>query len=279
MSLIIKSPNITYTRPGLFSAWTPDFLTSDLLGWWRADAGATTDATPRLTALVDQSGKGIDLAGGTNPPAFIADDQNGKPGWWNDTFATTGRAMQAAVAGSPFDSAFSASQPVTVGVVFRHGFIGGAISAGIMGQGMANTNTPQWALGAGNKWSGALNRVGFGIANSFDGGGTILEGCIAAGSTILVDTKRYIIVASYDGSGSTAGIKIWINGVAETMISFINNLATAISLSGGFQLGVRATGGQSNKYTYNEAVLYKRALNATEVGKLSSYFNQRWAIY
>ena len=61
-------------------------------------------------------------------------------------------------------------------------------------------------------------------------GGIYLD---ARGSTNLVDGKQHFVCGTYDGSGSSAGVQFYVDGVPETVTSLLNNLGGASIVSAG----------------------------------------------
>jgi hypothetical protein len=53
------------------------------------------------------------------------------------------------------------------------------------------------------------------------------------GSTNLVDSTYHVVAATYDGSGTAAGVKIYVDGVAETLTTIIDALGTGTIIAGG----------------------------------------------
>gem|GEM_PF-2433202 len=52
------------------------------------------------------------------------------------------------------------------------------------------------------------------------------------GSTNVCDGKKHMVVATYDGSSTPAGIKLYVDGVAETTATIANTLTASIIASG-----------------------------------------------
>jgi hypothetical protein len=52
------------------------------------------------------------------------------------------------------------------------------------------------------------------------------------GSTNVCDGKKHMVVATYDGSSTPAGIKLYVDGVAETTVTVANTLTATIIASG-----------------------------------------------
>ena len=79
------------------------------------------------------------------------------------------------------------------------------------------------------------------LINNFTGG-IYLD---ARGSTNLVDGKQHFVCGTYDGSGSSAGVKFYVDGNPETVTSLLNNLGGASVVSSGQKmcLGWQQPGG------------------------------------
>ena len=84
--------------------------------------------------------------------------------------------------------------------------------------------------------------------------------------------KWYHVVATYDGSSSVAGMKIYVNGNLVPTGTIANTLSATIVTTDPFQLGVRGTtiNATSNplKGYLDDVRVYNRTLSATEISAL-----------
>jgi hypothetical protein len=125
-----------------------------------------------------------------------------------------------------------------------------------------------WSLMVGSAFTNTLH---------FDFVGTTGTSLHAHGSTALVTGTAYGITVTYDGSGSAAGIQIYVNGVAETM-TVITNTATGATTNLPLVIG----GGAANANFYDadfvcEAAIANAKLTSTQIGYLNTYAVQKWA--
>jgi len=93
------------------------------------------------------------------------------------------------------------------------------------------------------------------------------------GSTVLVVGRRYHVVWTYDGSGTSAGIKLYVNGVAETLTLTELGSYTAMHASGAsaYLFRFSANYGKGKIYSY---VPWNRELSAADVALLAANGNQ-----
>ena len=81
------------------------------------------------------------------------------------------------------------------------------------------------------------------------------------GNTALTNGTKYMIGSTADGTGGTAGILHYLNGVAESLTTVTNTLVGAGARTADFAIGAHITGGS----TYGER------LNANGLGFLAVF--------
>ena len=111
--------------------------------------------------------------------------------------------------------------------------------------------------------------------NNGGDGGTILFGLKADGwiqgrsTNAPLDNTWTYIAATYDGSKDVSGVSIYINGVAETVVSMANALTTNdISNNINAQVGARNGANFPFDGTIDEVALWNRTLSSTEIRNL-----------
>jgi Concanavalin A-like lectin/glucanases superfamily len=82
-----------------------------------------------------------------------------------------------------------------------------------------------WVDGAG---LGGVGQLRVRIMHDI-GGGNYID---VRGSTLIVDGRKHMIAYSYDGSSTAAGVKIYVDGVLETMTALSNTLTGSIVAGG-----------------------------------------------
>ncbi len=83
-------------------------------------------------------------------------------------------------------------------------------------------------------------------------------------------------VVTYDGSSSTSGVKIYIDGVSEAVTSVINNLTSSIIVSADANIGSRNNGENLFNGLVDEVGIYDKELSASEVTQIyNNKFVQR----
>jgi hypothetical protein len=87
----------------------------------------------------------------------------------------------------------------------------------------------------------------------------------------LDDGGWHLIVVTVDGSSKAAGVHTYIDGALQTSSVYKDALTATTANSGTHQtIGSRAAGGQPFTGSLNNAIVYNRALTATEVSGLYS---------
>jgi hypothetical protein len=86
------------------------------------------------------------------------------------------------------------------------------------------------------------------------------------GTTHLNDGQWHHVAMSYDGSSSAAGVKLFVDGAAESALVQSDNLGTgSIMSSASFTIGSRDNGGVPFNGDIDEVGVFNRALSASEI--------------
>jgi len=102
------------------------------------------------------------------------------------------------------------------------------------------------------------------IFSNWAGGAASTNLIQVEGSTNLFDTKWHVIGVSYDGSQVAAGIKIYVDGVAETLTYTFDNLTGASDTS----IGTFNVGGQYNNFCCD----YMDFFAMSKIARSAAYF-------
>ena len=137
---------------------------------------------------------------------------------WNGTGAAT--SANNALAN------FDGTAPFSVSIWVRPTSVTCTTGCGLIGD--FNSTPKGWAL-----WINSSGRLEFQIINAYPA--NALD--TVAQSTILATNTLYNVIVTYDGSKSTAGVVVYINGVAATMSSQVNTLTASAANSSPLLLG------------------------------------------
>lgn len=92
-------------------------------------------------------------------------------------------------------------------------------------------------------------------------------GATSTNSTILFGFK--MLTVTYDGSKSVAGVKFYIDGVADTTVSLLNSLTGSLSNSSSCTIGAAPNAGNQYINGLNDELgVWNRVLTSTEVTEL-----------
>ncbi len=271
--LEIRSNGVIFTRPGLPTIWTPKWIQDALLGWWKAYAGVTADGSGRVSAVADQSGyaggQALVQATSGNQPLLVANSQAGKPGIYNDRGAAV--ASWLSTAANPFPSQFLRTTPFSVACVFKRGILTLANGFGTI----CGTAAPMSRDGHGIFV--LASKLRFGIGNS------IATGSVIEAPSVLSPGSVYVVIATFDGSGSATGMKLYVNG-SLTTTSVVSDTLSAQSDTNAFRTSKFTLGGNASTTLGTddvayEALLANRVLTGLEVKAMSTYLNQRMRAY
>ncbi len=207
-------------------------LSSGLIGYWKLDE----TATPSL----DSSGSG------------------GSGTWNGNTAAVTGKFGNAGTfdgtgdyVNVPNATATELSAAVTMSAWIKTSTSGGTIISKVWGQ--VGANYPGYSIGLGSGAHGSGN-CSSGIAGIWIGGGTNIWVC---GSTSLIDGAWHHVVGTYDGTTAN----IYVDTVLEGSGARTN----------GVNINVDTTIGDAFTGEIDEARIYHRALNNSEVTQLNKW--------
>jgi hypothetical protein len=167
---------------------------------------------------------------------------------------------------------FERGTPFTLFANFRPGNT--ADDMMIMAQEQNSGNFNGWYLIFGGS-SGSDTMMLFLQQNATKGG-------VTRGSTALATGTTYSVVARYDGTtpSEASGIKVWINGVAETMTVVDNDLDGSIaSTTADFALGGRSDAGGAPSVPCTGWIgdngIYNTALTDAQIISLSAWLGSR----
>lgn len=94
------------------------------------------------------------------------------------------------------------------------------------------------------------------------------EAYISTSSTFTSTSDWYHIVATYNGSSLAAGMKIYVNGVAQATSTVTNNLSDTIITASSLNIGARDDGATPFNGLVDDARIYNRELSSGEVTAL-----------
>lgn len=112
------------------------------------------------------------------------------------------------------------------------------------------------------------NFVGLDLVNS-DG----TAGRRVTGNTNVTDSKWHHVIGTYDGSNTAAGIKIYVDGVLETLTTVLDTSPGTITNSLSPAIGARSAGAGTPSYfngSIDDVRVYTRTLAAADVTGLNS---------
>lgn len=258
--------------------WRPTLLGSSLAAWLKADAGVTS-ASGAVSQLSDQSTNAYALTQATsaNQPTLSANVQNGLPGIASGTSAPQYLATTVA----PSAVKFEHNAPFSVALAFKRVGIS-PFNGGDSWEAIINCLDPSntyrgWFIGGSKPENETIT---FGLSSN---GASGSESILVHGSTTLVAGKPYIAVVTYDGSGAAAGVKITLNGAAETLTVASDTLASNTTVGATQQLAILgAPGGIAGFQSIDEfleGIVVNRVLTAQEITYANQYLDSRWAAY
>lgn len=104
------------------------------------------------------------------------------------------------------------------------------------------------------------------FATLFGTGGS--SGLQVYGSTSISFSAWHHVVMTYDGTSSSASVKLYLDGVSETVSVPWNDLASSILNSANMTIGTKPSSGSYFTGTVDDVRIYNRALNAGEIWTL-----------
>jgi hypothetical protein len=265
MSRIVKLTGATFTQPGLPNIWDPGFLAPNVVGWWMADYQLAVNGSNQVTAWTDQSGLGNTLTNAAPASSLVMTpgSQNGRPMVASPSPSTGGWVTSAA----PIPAMnFQVNTPFCVAAAIRRQLTSPSASIEAL---VSNNQTSTSAL---RGWMLRIGTGGFADL-SLAGASGKLE---AHGSTVLQALTPYGILATYDGSGSAAGIQLYLGGVAETM-TVVTNTAPGTIVN-----DVLTCAGTAGNYRdadfIGEALVLNIKPSTAQIASISSYFKRKWGL-
>lgn len=91
------------------------------------------------------------------------------------------------------------------------------------------------------------------------------------GSTNIINTGKHYVVATYDGSKTPAGVKLYVDGTLESMTTTANSLTGATSSTSQFNLGERPADQNTMRGVLAAPAIYNCVLTPTQI---STYFGR-----
>lgn len=256
--------------------WTPIKLGTSLRAWFDPAVGLSQSGN-RVSQFVDRSPAGLTLSQATsgNQPLYLPTAQNGRPGVQNDGGSVS---VLRYLAGALADGVtnFSKTTPFSFAIALKVGSIAGNFAKTPFGnlynaQGWALDTSPLTSFGGANQFKFILlsNGVSAGLS-------------VSATTTPRVAGNTVVIVVTYDGSATPAGMSMTINGVAQTLATGVNTLGSGSINNANQTLFMGVPGAYGSLFsddTVLEAVVSSGVLSSTDIANLSNYFNQKYAIY
>ena len=86
-----------------------------------------------------------------------------------------------------------------------------------------------------------------------------------SGSTNIRNTGRHYVVATYDGSQTAVGVKLYVDGTAETVSTTSNNLTLSAATGAALDLGTRPADSNSMTGILGYVEIYNCVLTSTQV--------------
>lgn len=114
--------------------------------------------------------------------------------------------------------------------------------------------------------TGGSGRIYFQIINTYAS-----NGIEVFATDNYSDNNWHHIVATYDGSGSSNGVKIYFDGVLQSTSASFSNLTATVRNSVDVQIGARYNSSQLFTGSIDEARIYNRVLSPDDVSKLYNW--------
>lgn len=97
------------------------------------------------------------------------------------------------------------------------------------------------------------------------------------GSTKVNDNQWHHITMTYDGSGLGTGVELYVDGVADTLYTNVDNLqSNTIKITAPLTIGSRASGGTPFAGRIDDARIYNSNLTSSQVAVLANQYNYRF---
>jgi hypothetical protein len=173
---------------------------------------------------------------------------------------------------SDFD--FAATTPFSVVMAVIPGATPGNVYPTDIGNIAGSAGSGGWSL---STWqTSAIKQPTFRLVNTR---GTA-ECSVSTNATITPGTP-VIIHAVNAGTGTAAGLSIYLNGVLQATTTLFDNLAGATTITGNAIAlpGASSSGGGTSSATFLETFIVNKAMTATDVALMDGYLNAKWAIH
>jgi hypothetical protein len=254
-SIVIAGANFSGKGlPGFLPLNSPPVLFGGRLASW-FDPTSNLVTSGGGSSWTDKANHGVMLAG-TLPLILNAN------GVYSAVRQAPGASLQD-VAGMPSFLNFDTNQAFTVSMVYT------LLAYQDASQGYAfyhiNSAEIGWSVNVGRQVSLTL-RSATGLA-------------AARGGTTLTVGTPYIVQVSYDGSGTAGGIRISINGVAETMTVTSDTLAgSSIAITSGVADAGLFIANSLTAYGQASEILVVTSASSGDVSSGFDYLNGRYAV-
>lgn len=117
--------------------------------------------------------------------------------------------------------------------------------------------SPGWMLNVNNTASTFVN---FAVVNAAGGAGVFVRG-----STVVTDNKWHHTCFTYDGTVTTAGTKLYVDGSAETLTNVLADSDPGVLVDSGTFIGKRGDSTGLFSGNIDDVRLYNRVLSPSEV--------------
>jgi hypothetical protein len=256
---------------------TPPVQFGTNLGLWiKADVGVTNDGSGNAASWQDQSSNALMFSnpGSTSSanPLIIASAQNGLPGVQNNGSAIGKSNFLRAGFSASLD--FLATQPFSVIAAYipSAGNSGATYDSLIGSSNGSSSAGIGWMLG---NISSSNDRPCLRLINSRQ----TVE--CSVGVSNALSPGAVIVAAVNNGTGTAAGIQIYVNGVLQATTTILDTLAGA-STQAGTGLGTPGNGSGTwflSRAVMLEAMVITKAVTARDVALNDAYLNGKWAIH
>ena len=242
----------------------PDFDKVDRRSLARAGGCHGADRRPRLQALLGEgSGNTVNMTVDGQPRSLSSETLVWDAGHVaRQSFKSQpGVALEIAEAGDfEKDQAFSAAAWVKL------------TKGGQTGAVIARMDDRQPGVYRGWDLWIENGRVGSHLIHHFDKKDAIK---VMTKGTVKLDQWNHLLL-TYDGSGKAAGVKLFVNGIPETLTVAIDKLKNSIRTEVPFRIAQRHSSSQLNDALIQDLRIYGRALAGAEATQLAKVTRAAW---
>jgi Concanavalin A-like lectin/glucanases superfamily len=244
-----------------------------LKGWFSADNNIVLSGS-NVSSWTDRTTNAIHVTPQTSPQPIVytAIAQNGLPGL--QTAQTTNTNATAAVlfTGAPIPAlAIDWNLPVSFSMAMKAGSFTGTTNVQPLVH--YSTTSPNGLFGYYSNWNGNIS-----VRIVTTAGASIQ----LTGQAMFAVNTTVHVTFTYDGSGTTAGMRFYVNGLLVTTGSggtpittgSCNGATSALRLFSGFQSGLTAAPDMLFEVVFTGA-----ALTAAQVLSMDTYLNAKWALH